>query len=191
MSRRPVKKSSPDRGRSARRLAAAACGACLLAVGFAVPAAAAAPRGRASARTVRADDTDGGNGRHNRNTFSIKSPTRNSGYQHTNSGNAGGANSVQNALCRGASVCRVTQNVTIVRPAASVPPQLDPFVYLGEYGLALTVPYDPEPPAAAAPPVTAVARYAHLPSHRRAAALRREVVLRHRAGPHEAGRRHG
>lgn len=180
-----------DRERTARHLAAA-CGTSLLAAGLAAPPAAAAPAERAPARAARADDTRGGNGRHNNNTFSIKSPTRNSGYQHTNSGNAGGANSVQNALCRGSSVCRVTQNVTIVRPAASAPPQPDPFVYLAEYGLALMVPQAPEPAAVAqATPVTAVARYAHIQDRRRETSLRREPVLRHRASPPGDVRRPG
>lgn len=64
-----------------------------------------------------------GNGRHNRNIFTQRSPTHNRGYQHTNNGNAGGTNPVQNALCRNVTVCNISQKVNIVRPAppAAVP----------------------------------------------------------------------
>jgi hypothetical protein len=63
-----------------------------------------------------------GNGRHNRNIISVRSPTHNRGYQHTNNGNAGGMNPVQNALCRHVTVCKITQKVTIVQPAAPAAP---------------------------------------------------------------------
>ena len=63
-----------------------------------------------------------GNGRHNRNIISVRSPTHNRGYQHTNNSNAGGTNPVQNALCRHVTVCKVTQKVTIIQPAAPAAP---------------------------------------------------------------------
>ena len=57
-----------------------------------------------------------GNGHHNRNLFTVRSPTHNRGYQHTNNGNAGGTNPVQNGLCRQVTVCTINQKVTIIRP---------------------------------------------------------------------------
>ncbi len=103
-----------------------------------------------------------GNGRHNRTTVSYRSPTHNRGYQHTSNSNAGGVSNVQNALCRGAYVCHVTQNITIVRPEKPEPPAepppeplpeplaepapapevvqqapAGPFVHIGPYGIEL------------------------------------------------------
>lgn len=116
---------------------------------LAAPSAAlAAPR----ASRAAGGDAGDGNGRHNNNSFAIRSPTRNRGYQHTATGNAGGANSVQNALCRRASVCTVNQKVTLVRPERPEPaeqseqpatapvPGAVPFLSLGPYGLMLMVP---------------------------------------------------
>jgi hypothetical protein len=57
-----------------------------------------------------------GNGHHNRNIISVRSPTHNRGYQHTNNSNAGGTNPVQNALCRHVTVCTITQKVSIIQP---------------------------------------------------------------------------
>ncbi|GAB2849986.1 hypothetical protein GCM10027176_61400 [Actinoallomurus bryophytorum] len=64
-----------------------------------------------------------GNGHHNRNIISVRSPTHNRGYQHTNNSNAGGTNPVQNALCRHVTVCTITQKVNIIQPTppASAP----------------------------------------------------------------------
>src|SRR3569833_1555017 len=62
-----------------------------------------------------------GNGRHNCNIFTQRSPTHNRGYQHTNNGNAGGTNPVQNALCRNVTVCNISQKVNIVRPERPAP----------------------------------------------------------------------
>jgi hypothetical protein len=77
--------------------------------------AAASPR-TAPLKVTRTRFDHHGNGRHNRNAISVRSPTHNRGYQHTNSSNAGGLNNVQNALCRHSTVCNVTQKVTIIRP---------------------------------------------------------------------------
>jgi hypothetical protein len=81
-----------------------------------------------AARTPAAAARDGnhhdGNGRRNRNVISVRSPTRNHGYQHTNNGNAGGMNPVQNALCRNVTVCTINQKVDVIqpeRPAPAVP----------------------------------------------------------------------
>ncbi|MFC4015283.1 hypothetical protein ACFOY2_49285 [Nonomuraea purpurea] len=49
-------------------------------------------------------------------TISIESPTNNQGYQHTSTSTPGGATSVQNALCKRAPVCRITQKVIVVAP---------------------------------------------------------------------------
>ena len=102
-----------------------------------------------------------GNGRHNRNIVSVRSPTHNRGYQHTNNSNAGGTNPVQNALCRHVTVCHVTQQITVVQPERPAAPAAEPvvvhaltqqaaprgrpeerrfrapFLYLGPYGLLL------------------------------------------------------
>lgn len=183
MSRRPAKNPSPDRERAARRLAAA-CGTSLLAAGLAAPSAAAAPAAGRPGRSARADDTQGGSGRHNNNTFAVRSPTRNQGYQHTNSGNAGGENSVQNALCRGARVCHVTQYVTIIQPVvtmspepgASVPPVASTspgprsLVCQCPGGVTVTVPSG-LPPSATVLQSAHTARYAGVPSRGRAAVL--------------------
>lgn len=114
-----------------------------------------------------------GNGRHNRNIVSVRSPTHNHGYQHTNNSNAGGTNPTQNALCRHVTVCNVTQKITIVqpeRPAAPTPapppaptpiqtlpmttvvpqsraraerPMRGPVMYMGPYGFLLMAPDSP------------------------------------------------
>lgn len=62
-----------------------------------------------------------GNGRHNRTIVSVRSPTNNRGYQHTTNSNAGGTNPVQNALCRQAAVCHVTQKITLIMPERPAP----------------------------------------------------------------------
>ncbi|MET7335159.1 hypothetical protein [Nonomuraea sp. NPDC005650] len=49
-------------------------------------------------------------------TISVESPTNNQGYQHTSTSTPGGATSVQNALCRRAPVCKITQKVIVVAP---------------------------------------------------------------------------
>lgn len=90
-----------------------------------------------------------GNGRRNRNVLSVRSPTHNRGYQHTSNGNSGGTNPTQNALCRGATVCHVSQSVTFVLPPPPPPPAQPPV--------------QPLPAAPAAParplPVTVVPQY--------------------------------
>jgi hypothetical protein len=80
------------------------------------------------ARAVRAPSVirqDGGNshgnGHHNRNLITVRSPTHNRGYQHTSTGNAGGMNPVQNSLCRHVTVCTVNQKVIVVQPARPEP----------------------------------------------------------------------
>jgi hypothetical protein len=103
----------------------AASAATTLYGGAAVPA----DRGDRWARMARPPATaarDGshhhdGNGRRNRNVISVRSPTRNHGYQHTNNGNAGGMNPVQNALCRNVTVCTINQKVDVVQPERPAP----------------------------------------------------------------------
>lgn len=78
-----------------------------------------------------------GNGSHNRSTNSIKSPTYNHGYQHTSNSNAGGTNSVLNALCQRVSNCKLVQNFTIKvvqKMPAGVSPVLPFFTYTGPDG---------------------------------------------------------
>lgn len=72
------------------------------------------------------DHHHNGNGRHNRNIISVRSPTHNHGYQHTNTSNAGGTNPVQNALCRHVTACTITQKVTIVAPKRPTPVEPQP-----------------------------------------------------------------
>jgi hypothetical protein len=84
-------------------------------------------KGPRAARRPAATARDGshhhdGNGHHNRNIISVRSPTHNRGYQHTNNSNAGGTNPVQNALCRHVTVCKITQRVTIVQPTPPAAP---------------------------------------------------------------------
>jgi hypothetical protein len=67
-----------------------------------------------------------GNGHHNRNILTVRSPTHNRGYQHTSNSNAGGLNNVQNALCRHSTVCTVTQKIIIVTPEKPAPPEEPP-----------------------------------------------------------------
>lgn len=111
---------------TARRVAGASAVAICWAITSPATGAGAAPDPR-EARHLRGDHH--GNGHHNRNTISTRSPTHNHGYQHTNSSNAGGLNSVQNALCRRSTVCNVTQKITIIRPEPVrpyVPPKAEP-----------------------------------------------------------------
>jgi hypothetical protein len=52
-----------------------------------------------------------GNGTHNRNIYSLKSPTNNHGYQHTTTSTAGGVTNIQNAMCKNVRVCKIIQQV--------------------------------------------------------------------------------
>ncbi|MEU6409852.1 hypothetical protein [Microbispora sp. NPDC046933] len=54
--------------------------------------------------------------------LSVAGATRNHGYQHTSTNTAGGSSNVQNALCRRARVCNITQHVTIAGPRVTVSP---------------------------------------------------------------------
>jgi hypothetical protein len=71
---------------------------------------------------VRDGNHHDGNGHHNRNIISVRSPTTNRGYQHTSNSNAGGTNPVQNALCRHVTSCTIVQKVNIVQPVRPAPP---------------------------------------------------------------------
>lgn len=59
--------------------------------------------------TVPADVNHNGNGTHNHNAFSIRSPTRNGGVQSISNANAGGMTSSRNALCKRARLCHTRQ----------------------------------------------------------------------------------
>lgn len=54
--------------------------------------------------------------------LSVSGDTHNRGYQHTSANTAGGSSNVQNALCRRARVCNITQHVTVTGPTASPSP---------------------------------------------------------------------
>jgi hypothetical protein len=59
--------------------------------------------------TVPADINHNGNGTHNHNAFSIRSPTRNSGVQAISNANAGGVSWSRNALCKKVRICHIRQ----------------------------------------------------------------------------------
>jgi hypothetical protein len=65
-------------------------------------------------QTEITDISHGGNGTNNHNSFSVKSPTNNHGYQHTSSSTEGGVTSIQNAMCKNVKVCHITQNFSPV-----------------------------------------------------------------------------
>jgi hypothetical protein len=56
-----------------------------------------------------ADNNHNGNGTHNHNAFSIRSPTHNGGVQAISNANAGGRTSSRNALCNRTRLCRIHQ----------------------------------------------------------------------------------
>jgi hypothetical protein len=56
-----------------------------------------------------ADNNHNGNGAHNHNAFSIRSPTHNGGVQAISNANAGGRTSSRNALCNRTRLCRIHQ----------------------------------------------------------------------------------
>jgi hypothetical protein len=92
-----------------------------------ISASAARP---ANAMPSPIDPGPAGNG--NRNMYSANSPTSNHGYQHTNNSNAGGLNSVLNALCRRARTCHLTQNLIIkVQRRERNKTPMGPFLYVG------------------------------------------------------------
>jgi hypothetical protein len=87
---------------------------------------------RKAKRTSHGSDTDrdgddyhshDGNGSRNRNIISVKSPVKNHGYQHTSSSTAGGATSIQNALCKHAKVCNITLKVIVINPDKAKKPK--------------------------------------------------------------------
>ncbi|GII77432.1 hypothetical protein Sru01_24140 [Sphaerisporangium rufum] len=55
-----------------------------------------------------------GNGTRNHNIVAVRSPTYNHGYQHNSPYTVDGATGIQNALCRGAKVCKITLNLVLV-----------------------------------------------------------------------------
>ncbi|MFI7038999.1 hypothetical protein ACIBI0_20100 [Microbispora rosea] len=57
-----------------------------------------------------------------RDKLSVSGDTHNRGYQHTSTNTAGGSSNVQNALCRRARVCNITQHVTVAGPTVSPAP---------------------------------------------------------------------
>jgi hypothetical protein len=79
------------------------------------------------AQTDTADYGHYGNGTHNRNILSMKSPTHNHGYQHTSTSTAGGSTSIQNAMCRYVTVCNISQIVTPGKAATATQNKADTF----------------------------------------------------------------
>ncbi len=74
---------------------------------------AAAPRAGAA---LPADHNNSGNGWFNHNALSIRSPTRNSGFQSISNANAGGVTSSRNASCRWRHHCVIHQREAIYLP---------------------------------------------------------------------------
>lgn len=74
------------------------------------------------------DRADNGNGHHNHNILSLRSPTYNRGYQHTSTTTAGGATNIQNAMCRNVKACTINLNVPPPRTGYPVTPQAPPVV---------------------------------------------------------------
>jgi hypothetical protein len=62
-----------------------------------------------SAMTITGDINNNGNGTHNHNALSIRSPTHNSGLQAISNANAGGVGSSRNALCKKSRFCHIHQ----------------------------------------------------------------------------------
>jgi hypothetical protein len=63
----------------------------------------------ADAGVREGDINHNGNGTYNHNAFSIRSPTRNSGFQAISNANAGGVSSSRNAVCKHSRVCHIHQ----------------------------------------------------------------------------------
>lgn len=63
----------------------------------------------ASPQAYAGDHNRVGNGAHNHNALSIRSPTRNSGVQAISNANAGGVSSSRNALCKRTRFCHIHQ----------------------------------------------------------------------------------
>lgn len=57
-----------------------------------------------------ADHVHSGNGKGNRNAFSIHSPTRNHGRMIVSNANAGGVAVIRNAFCKRVRSCHINQN---------------------------------------------------------------------------------
>jgi hypothetical protein len=161
-------RASRRRKLAARFLVGASASAALI-WGFGVLPASADPE---PDQTNTTDHIHYGNGTRNRNIFSTRSPTHNQGYQHTSTSTAGGATSVQNAMCKHVKVCNIIQKVTLPTEAQTAtrnklpkkidapttPNNFDPppsdmgsFLHLEPLSLTVTV------PASAISPVTGVA----------------------------------
>lgn len=69
------------------------------------------------AHAVPASDVDHtGNGRHNRNSITVRSPEYNWGIQHVTNTNVDGTNTTQAAFCkRWFRHCRISQRIKAVR----------------------------------------------------------------------------
>lgn len=107
-------------GRVAGLLVAGASASTAFITGVApMGAAADNGHGRAERNVVRAPGGEQpGNAQGDRSVTG--GSTRNHGYQHTSANTSGGSSNVQNALCRRARVCNITQHVTIAGPRVTV-----------------------------------------------------------------------
>jgi hypothetical protein len=118
MIREHLKKALTSKASTTRRLAVASASTVFIWGTALLPANANAARipHAPSATNLVTDHSHDGNGRHNHNISSVRSPTHNRGYQHTSNSNAGGMTHVQNALCKNAKVCKISLKVIVVTP---------------------------------------------------------------------------
>jgi hypothetical protein len=72
----------------------------------------AAPPAYGSSTILTGDINHNGNGTHNHNALSIRSPTSNSGLQAISNANAGGVGSSRNALCKKSRFCHIHQSTS-------------------------------------------------------------------------------
>ncbi len=91
--------------RDARTLGPACLGIMLAAGVITAPHANAMPFGH------HADGNQIGNGRFNRNSVSINSPSRQTGPQQVSNQNVGGISTVHNALCKRHRYCSIRQKI--------------------------------------------------------------------------------
>jgi hypothetical protein len=96
--RAPAERNSPMRGNGGLIV--------LLTVGICLTAT---PAYGGTLTVLNGDINHNGNGKHNHNAFSIRSPTHNKGFQIISNTNAGGVGSSRNAFCKRVRFCHIHQ----------------------------------------------------------------------------------
>jgi hypothetical protein len=82
-------------------------------VALLAPGAEASPTARS---VIAGDKNHVGNGAHNHNALSIRSPTFNTGFQPISNANAGGVTNSRHAFCKKVRFCKIHQSGAIVFP---------------------------------------------------------------------------